>query len=94
MQVNQSAMGAYSNFMANNAQNVANVNTDGYEATRTVFQNNGTGDVSAVSETTGSSTSLARELTDQISIENGFDAQVRSISTQDEILGTLFDMKG
>lgn len=36
---------------------------------------------------------IARDLTDQISIENGFDAQIKSVQTQDQMAGTLFDMK-
>ena len=94
MQVNQNAMNAYNDFMASSARNVANVNTEGYEASRTVFESFGEGDVSAVSASTSKPTQLARDFTDQISIENGFDAQVKSISTKDEMLGTLLDMKG
>lgn len=35
---------------------------------------------------------IARNLTDNISLQNGFDAQVRSIDTKNEILGTVLDI--
>ena len=94
MQVNQNSMVAHANYMASSANNVANVNTSGYQALQTTLQSSGEGGLQAVSEPLDRGTNLSRDFTDQISIGKGFDAQVRSISTQDEILGTLLDMKG
>lgn len=93
MQVNQSSMMAHANYMASSANNVANVNTEGYEASRTTLQNSAQENVQAVSASTQAPTSIAREMTDQISVENGFDAQVRSIQTQDDALGTMLDIR-
>lgn len=93
MQVNQNSMVAHANYMAANAQNVANVNTEDYQALQTTLQSKGEGSVQAISDTLERGTDLSRDLTDQITIEGGFDAQVRSIKTQDEILGTLLDIK-
>lgn len=37
---------------------------------------------------------VGRVLTDNISLENGIDAQIASIKTEDEVFGTLLDIKG
>jgi flagellar hook protein FlgE len=93
MVVNQSSMQAHAAFMGNSAHNVANVNTNPFIANRTVLNNEVQGNVQAVQSPTNGPTQLSRELTDQISVENGFDAQVRSIQTQDEMHGSLLDMR-
>lgn len=93
MQVNQNSMMAHTQYMNASAQNVANVNTEDYQALQTTLQSSGEGNIQAVSEQVDRGTELSRDLTDQITIEGGFDAQVRSIKTQDEILGTLLDIK-
>lgn len=94
MEVNQSSMQAHAAFMASNAHNVANVNTNPFIANRTVLNNGAGGSVQAVQSPSNGPTQLSRELTDQISIENGFDAQIRSIQTKDEMIGSLLDMRG
>lgn len=40
------------------------------------------------------SDNIARSLTDNISLENGIDAQIASIQTKDEVFGTLLDIVG
>jgi len=92
MQVNSSSMIAHSDYMANSANNVANVNTTDFTATSTTIQNPVEGSVQAVSSTTNSPTDLAREFTDQIEIQNVFDANASVIKTQDEMLGSLIDL--
>ncbi len=92
MQVNVSSMGAHTDFLASNANNIANVNTNPFNANQVVLDNSAQGNVKAVVSSTNSPTELSRELTDQIVIENGFDAQIRSIKTEDEMVGTLLDM--
>jgi len=76
--------------MNQSAHNVANVNTESFNASRTVIKD---GPV-AVSESTGQPTDLAKEMTDQIVISSGFEVQASVIKTYDEMLGTLLDMKG
>jgi len=94
MEVNQSSMQAHAAFMASSAHNVANVNTNPFIANRTTMNNNVQGNVQAVQSPTNGPTQISRELTDQISVENGFDAQIRSIQTKDEMIGSLLDMRG
>lgn len=92
MQINATAMTAMSNWMNNSAHNVANVNTDNYNATQTTITNQNDA-VVAQSSQTNKSTELATELTDQIAIDKSFKANADVIKTQNEMLGSLLDMK-
>lgn len=92
MQINANAMTAMSNWMNNSANNVANVNTDKFNATQTTI-NNQNNTVVAQSSQTESRTDLGSEFTDQIALETAFEANTKPIQTQDEMLGSLLDMK-
>lgn len=92
MQINANAMMAMSNWMGNSAHNVANVNTDEFKATQTTITNQNDS-VVAQSSQTENSTDLATEFTDQIALEGAFEANTKPIQTQNEMLGTLLDMK-
>ncbi len=92
MQINSTAMSAMSNWMNNSAQNVANVNTDNYNATQTTITNQNDTIVAQSSKSTNG-TDLTTEFTDQIAIDKSFKANVETIKTQNEMLGSLLDMK-
>ncbi|MFW9618367.1 MAG: flagellar basal body rod C-terminal domain-containing protein [Sulfurospirillum sp.] len=92
MQINANAMTAMSNWMNNSANNVANVNTEKYNATQTTIENQGN-TVVAQSSKTEQGTDLATEMTDQIALETAFEANTKPIQTQDQMLGFLLDMK-
>ena len=92
MQVNSNAMMAMSNWMNNSSNNVANVNTEKYGAVQTTI-NNQNNSVVAQSSQTNNGTDLATEFTDQIVIDKSFEANADTIRTQDEMLGSLLDMK-
>lgn len=92
MQINATAMTAMSNWMNNSAQNVANVNTDNYNATQTTITNQNDTIVAQSSKSTNG-TDLTTEFTDQIAIDKSFKANVETIKTQNEMLGSLLDMK-
>lgn len=92
MQVNASSMMAYTNWMANSSNNVANVNTNGFTATQTTLQNPTEGSVQAISSKTNAPTDLASEFTDQIAIGGGFNAIAQAIKVQDEMIGSLIDL--
>ncbi len=87
-------------YMNNSAQNVANVNTDRYvprETTITETQNGSTQANTSLADSNGSEksqTDLSKEMTDQISIEKIAESNVKAIRTQDEMLGSLLDMRG
>ncbi|WP_067176684.1 flagellar basal body rod C-terminal domain-containing protein [Sulfurospirillum sp. UCH001] len=92
MQINANALTAMSNWMNNSANNVANVNTEKYNATQTTIENQGN-TVVAQSSKTEQGTDLATEMTDQIALETAFEANTKPIQTQDQMLGSLLDMK-
>lgn len=92
MQINANSMIAHQNWMNNNANNVANVNTDGYNSTQTNIQNSSEDDVQAVSFTTEQGTNLAKELTEQIPIEKAVGANAKAVQAYDEMIGSLIDL--
>ena len=92
MQVNANAMMAMSNWMNNSANNVANVNTQDYKATQTTITNQDNS-VVAKSNQSENGTELATEFTDQIALDKSFEANADTIKTQDEMLGSLLDIK-
>ncbi len=91
MQVNANAMMSMSNWMNNSANNVANINTQDYSSTQTSITNNG-GSIVAQSSQTENKTDLAKEMTNQISIEKSVDANAQAIKTQDKMVGSLLDL--
>ncbi len=92
MQVNANSMMAHQNWMSNNANNVANVNTEGFNSTQTTIQNPSEGSVQAVSSSTETSTNLARELTEEIPIEKAHGANAVAVKAYDEMIGSLIDL--
>jgi len=96
---NISSMQANQVFMNNSANNVANSNTDGFVPSRTTISEGANGSVTAQTSKaadTGSSTSqtdLNTEMTNQIVIENVQKANVSAIKTQDEMMGSLLDIR-
>ena len=80
------------------ANNIANVNTDGFVPKDTKISNTA-GSVGTNTRTANdngsarSQTDLAKELTDQIIAQDGTGFNVQAIKTQDEMLGSLLDIK-
>ncbi|MCF6173965.1 MAG: flagellar biosynthesis protein FlgE [Campylobacteraceae bacterium] len=91
MKVNIGSIGAHNNWLSNNANNIANVNTNDFEATETTLDNENN-EVVANSSQTQNGTDLAKELTDQISITKGIEANTQAIKTEDKLIGSLLDM--
>jgi len=91
MQVNANAMMSMTNWMNTSANNVANVNTEGFNASRTTISNEGNS-VVAQSSKTQNTTDLSKEFTDQIAIERSFDANAQAIKTKDTMIGSLLDL--
>ncbi len=86
-------------YMNNSAQNVANVNTDGYVPLNTTVSADSKGttraDTSRASDTGSerSQTNLAKEMTDQMTIENVNTVNIQAIRAQNEMMGSLLDIK-
>lgn len=91
MQVNANAMMSLGNWMNTSAHNVANVNTENYNASQTTMTNDN-GSVVAQTRQTQNRTDLAKEFTDQITVEKSFEANAVSIKANDEMIGSLLDM--
>jgi len=95
---NISSIQAHQTMMNTNANNIANVNTDGFIPSDTNISNE---DGSVIANTTmaddtgatTSQTDLAKELPDQIVVEDVTQANVVAIEAQDDILGSLLDIK-
>ncbi|MFT5661280.1 MAG: flagellar hook protein FlgE [Sulfurimonas sp.] len=95
---NISSIGSHQTLLNTNANNVANVNTDGFRPSDTKVTSNGEGTTTntRLSDDTGSAksqTDLAKELTDQIIAEDAVAVNVSAIKTQDEMIGSLLDIK-
>ena len=99
MSSNISSILSHQTFMNTNAHNVANVNTDGFIPQNTTIQENSGNSTKAVTSKatdTGAKTSqtdLTKEITDQMTIENVTKADVVAIRAQDEMFGSLLDIK-
>ena len=90
MQINSMSMQSHQTLMNINANNVANVNTKDFSAKDGRIGNN----LEVNSIDTQKPTNITKEITDQITIEDGFDAQAPAIKTQNEMFGALLDIKG
>jgi len=94
---NVSSLIAHQSFANANANNVANVNTDGFVPTQTNLTN-ASGSVNAnfqKADDNGSAlsqTNLGKEIPDQIIVQNGHEVQATAIKTQDEMIGSLLDI--
>ena len=95
---NVSSIQAHQTMLNVSANNVANVNTDGFRPSDTRMSD-GTNSVSAnvrLADDNGSDksqTDLAKELPDQIIAQDATAVNVAAIKTQGEMMGTLLDMK-
>jgi len=95
---NISSIQAHQTMMNGNAHNVANVNTDGFVPTDTrMFEaENAVSAKSRKADDNGSAksqTDLSKEITDQIIVEDATAVNVSAIKTQDEMFGSLLDIK-
>lgn len=95
---NVSSLQAHQTMMNTNANNIANVNTDGFVPTDTRMSSDGS---SVTANNTRaddngslkSQTDLSKEIPDQIVAEKATAVNVSAIKTQDEMLGSLLDIK-
>ena len=95
---NVSSIQAHQTMLNTNANNIANVNSDGFipNDTNIINNNNSLSVITRETSDNGSKTSqtdLAKEIPDQITIEKATQANIATIKTQDSMLGTLLDLK-
>ncbi|MDT8338492.1 MAG: hypothetical protein RQ763_04765 [Sulfurimonas sp.] len=95
---NISSLQAHQTMMNSSANNVANVNSDRYVPTDVRIQsseNSVTPNVRKADDngSLSSQSELSKEITDQIIVQNATAMNVTAIKTQDDILGSLLDIK-
>lgn len=96
---NVSSILSHQTWMNNDAHNVANVNTDRFVPQDTIIKEADKGSTEAITRkatdngSEKSQTDLTKEITDQMTIENTTTANVEAIRTQNEMLGSLLDIK-
>ncbi|MFH1153902.1 MAG: flagellar basal body rod C-terminal domain-containing protein [Pseudomonadota bacterium] len=102
-----SAMRAFGTAMSSTANNIANAQSQGYKKTMAVIEQAGNDQGVTVSISRDASqgyvddqgnelsnVDIAREITSTIATEAGFKANVASVRTMDEMVGSLLDIKG
>jgi flagellar hook protein FlgE len=88
-------LGAFQTLFATQANNIANVNSDGYVPMRANLATTALGGVDVASITSGSGTvDLTSELPGTALTEIGYTALARAMTAQDDALGTLIDALG
>jgi len=96
---NVSSIQAHQQMLSTSANNVANVNTDGFRPSDTRITNSSNESVIATNTQADntnaqrSQTDLAKEIPDQIVAQNAVASNVTAIKAQDEFLGSLLDLK-
>lgn len=95
---NISSIQAHQTMLNTSGNNIANVNSDGFRPSDTIITDNGHS-VSAYNRVTDnnsslkSQTDLAKEIPDQIIAQDATAVNITAIKTQDEMFGTLLDIK-
>ncbi len=89
MKINSTSMQSHQILIDINANNIANINTKDFSAKEGRIGNN----LEVNSIDTNKPTDITKELTNQIVIEDGFDAQAPIIKTENEMIGTLLNIK-
>ncbi len=96
---NVSALQSYQTLMANSANNVANVNTNGFVPQNGTTQagpgNSVTAQLTPATDngSANSQTNLAKEMTDQMTFQRATEANVAALRSQNQMYGALLDIK-
>jgi len=95
---NISALQSQQQLLNTSANNIANVNTNGFKPVDTIISNSAGSPTphSRLADDNGSKrsqTDLSKEITTQIVAQDASALNVEAIKAQDELLGTLLDIK-
>lgn len=75
------------------ANNIANLNTDGFRAVRATFQENGAGGVGVAATATRDRVDISREAVNLMSNGQGFKTSLAVLKTADDMARELFSIK-
>lgn len=90
--ISTSALDAYSSKLNVTANNVANTNTDNFQASRVTMQQNKDGGVSATVQQTNDQVDISREAVDMLSTVNGYKANLQVLKAGNEMSQSLLDI--
>jgi flagellar hook protein FlgE len=88
-----SALQAFSTSQQITSNNIANLNSDGFTASRAAFQENRNGGVTATATRTEDSVDISREATHLITNSQNFKANLTTFKTVDEMTKELLSIK-
>jgi flagellar basal body rod protein FlgB len=88
-----SALQAFSSSQQVTAHNVANLNTDNFSASRTTFQENGNGGVSASVSNTQDTVDISQEAVNLLSNSAGAKSNLKVLKVADDMTKELFSIK-
>lgn len=91
--ISGNALQAFGTSQQVTAHNVANLNTDEFEASRVMFQENANGGVTAAVANTKDTVDISREATNMLSNTQGFKANLAVLKTADEMTKQLLNIK-
>jgi len=88
-----SALQAFSKSQQVTANNIANVNTDGFTVSQTTFQEQASGGVTASVAQSQDSVDISREATNLIANSHGFKSSIKALHTADDMTKELLSIK-
>jgi flagellar basal-body rod protein FlgC len=91
--ISGSALEAYGIRQAVTANNLANVSTDDFKASRTVLQEQKSGGVSATVVKGTDTVDISKEAVDMMGTLSAFKANLATLRTKDEMTKELFKLK-
>jgi flagellar hook protein FlgE len=89
-----SALNAFGNALNVTANNIANMNTEGFKPTSAVMNEDTQGGVKVtLSQTQDAGVDIVKEMVDLMIEKNGVGANLKSLQTEDQVLKSLIDLK-
>ena len=91
--ISNSALQAFSKSQQVTANNIANVNTDGFASSQTIFQEQASGGVAASVAQTQDSVDISREATNLMANSHGFKSSIKALQTAGDMTKELLSIK-
>jgi len=91
--ISGSALQAFSTSQDVTANNIANINTDNFKASKVTLEEKTGGGVTATAVKTQDSVDISREATNLLISAQGFNANVKALETATDLTKQLFSVK-